>query len=179
MATSPDVSFATRVSNKLFPKRAAKKAHEKMIMDQFAAETAKKDMENFRAMNATDGKTGYSKAVVLRLLRQGQDGVVPDFATKYSQDVVLRLLRQGKHGVAPNFAKKYFSKLITKKGDNANARMSQFSDVPDVNERYTTSHRFGKPPHANARVSQHDYYDISDGVFKRHAPSPSKFTRGR
>jgi hypothetical protein len=95
MATNPDVSFATRVSNKLFPKRAAEKAHKKMIMEQIAAITAQKDMENFLAMNAAYGKTGYSDAVTLKLLKQGQDGVTPDFAETYIQNLSLSLQEQG------------------------------------------------------------------------------------
>jgi len=42
MAKSPDVSFTTRVSNKLFPKRAARKA----LMDKISKEENAQSLKN-------------------------------------------------------------------------------------------------------------------------------------
>jgi len=48
MPKSPDVSFATKVTNKLFPKRAAEKATKKIIGDKEAAQSIARAEDVFR-----------------------------------------------------------------------------------------------------------------------------------
>jgi len=48
MLKNSDVSFATRVSNKLFPKRAARKATLKVIGEMEAVQSYAKTMKKFR-----------------------------------------------------------------------------------------------------------------------------------